>query len=123
MIGASVLLARRAATAARLSWGAPRRSPQGAGPFRGRGYERQPPAFNAIFFRNLLMLHDVRATRACGPRSSRRSAVTRTARARRRDRRDRFHFSKGGVTLLDQSAIVQVFALLAWDPRAYGRLA
>ena len=34
-----------------------------------------------------------------------------------------FHFSDGGVTLLNQSAMVQLLALLAWDPRAYGRLA
>jgi hypothetical protein len=42
---------------------------------------------------------------------------------RRRDRRDRFHLPDGGVTLLNQSAIVQLLALLAWDPAAYEKLA
>ena len=40
-----------------------------------------------------------------------------------RDRRHLFHFSDGGVTLLNHSAMVQLLALLAWDPRASGTLA
>jgi hypothetical protein len=50
-------------------------------------------------------------------------AYTDLAWSERRDRRDRFHFSRGGVTLLDQSAMVQLLALLAWDPGAYRKLA
>ena len=41
----------------------------------------------------------------------------------RRDRHDRFRFGRGGPTLLDQSAMVQIYALLAWDPSDYGALA
>ncbi len=43
--------------------------------------------------------------------------------SRARDRHDRFHLFDGGVTLLNQSALVQLLALLAWDPREYGKLA
>jgi hypothetical protein len=88
------------------------------------GYERQPAAFNAIYFRNLLLLHVTTEDAAL------RVAIIEAMRAytdfmwdRRRDRRDRFHLPDGGVTLLNQSAMVQILALLAWDPGGYGRLA
>jgi hypothetical protein len=92
--------------------------------FAREGFDRQPAAFNAIFFRNLLLLHT--ATRDAELRSEIIDAVrgyTDYAWRRTRDRRDRFHLSKGRVTLLDQSAIVQLLALLAWDPSAYRNLA
>jgi hypothetical protein len=95
------------------------------------GYERQPPAFNAILFRNLLLLHAATADpelRAeileamCG--------YVKYAWGETRDRRDLFHFPSGagggpggGVTLLNQSAMVQLLALLAWAPDAYRTLA
>jgi hypothetical protein len=92
--------------------------------FGSRGYERQPPAFNAIFFRNLLLLH------AATSDADLRTEIVESMRAyadrawsERRDRHDRFHFSRGAVTLLDQSAMVQLLALLAWDPDAYRNLA
>jgi hypothetical protein len=88
------------------------------------GYERQPAAFNAIYFRNLLLLHAATGDAAL------RAEILETLRRytdhawyETRDRRDLFHFSDGGVTLLNQSAMVQLLALLAWDPGAYGRLA
>jgi hypothetical protein len=88
------------------------------------GYERQPAAFNAIFFRNLLLLHHATGDAAL------RKQITDAIRAYvdhawrdRRDRRDRFHLPDGGASLLNQSAMVQLLALLAWDPDAYGRLA
>jgi hypothetical protein len=87
-------------------------------------YEPQPPAFNAIFFRNLLLLHA-----ATGDAQLRTEiidamrAYTDRVWSQRRDRHDRFHFSRTGVTLLDQSAMVQLLALLAWDPSAYRKLA
>ncbi len=90
----------------------------------GGGLERQPPAFNAIFFRNLLLLHA-----ATGDTELRTEILTAMhgyadrAWSQRRDHRDRFHFPNGGVTLLGQSAMVQVLALLAWDPEQYQRLA
>jgi hypothetical protein len=126
MIGANVLLARRGgdvlgdeylARAEAIARKALRH-------FAGGGLERQPAAFNAIFFRNLLLLH------AATGEAELRTEVTETIRRyadaawhERRDRRDRFHISNGGVTLLNQSAMVQLFALLAWDPSAYGKLA
>ncbi len=125
MIGASVLLARAGGDGgAALLGRAEAIARKALGHFGGGGYVRQPPAFNAIFFRNLLMLHDVSAD--AGLRGEIVEAIRGYADfawARRRDRRDRFHFSKGGVTLLHQSAFVQVFALLAWDPAGYRLLA
>ena len=94
------------------------------GHFASGGYESQPPAFNAIFFRNLLLLH------AATDDASLRTEIVEALRAytdrawsQRRDPRDRFHFSSGGVTLLEQSAVVQLLALLAWDPDEYQKLA
>ncbi|MBV9048045.1 MAG: hypothetical protein JOY58_07235 [Solirubrobacterales bacterium] len=125
MIGANVLLARRNGDAhARYLARAEAIARKALRHYAGGGYERQPPAFNAIFFRNLLLLHEatndtqlraeiVKATRS----------YTDYAWYERRDRRDRFHLSSRGVTLLDQSAMVQLLAMLAWDPRTYRRLA
>ncbi len=86
-------------------------------------YEKQPAAFNAIFFRNLLLLHH--ATEDVQLRTEILDAIRSFADAawnEARDRRDLLHL-RGLPTLLDQSAIVQVLALLAWDPANYGRLA
>jgi hypothetical protein len=86
-------------------------------------YEKQPAAFNAIFFRNLLLLHH--ATKDEQLRTEIHGAMRAFADAawnEARDRRDLLHL-RGLPTLLDQSAIVQVLALLAWDPANYGRLA
>jgi hypothetical protein len=88
------------------------------------GYDQQPPAFNAIFFRNLLLLHPV--TQDAQLQTEILDHIRRytdDAWDRARDRRDRFHLPDGGVTLLNQSAVVQLLALLAWDPAAYGKLA
>lgn len=91
--------------------------------YAGR-YERQPAAFNAIFFRNLLQLHA-----ATGDDALRREIIAAMrgyadrAWSQRRDRHDRFRLSGSRPTLLDQSGIAQVLALLAWDPRDYGKLA
>jgi predicted alpha-1,6-mannanase (GH76 family) len=126
MIGANVLLARQAGP------------DSGSAPYLARAesiadkalrhyagaYDRQPPAFNAILFRNLLQLHP--ATADEGLRRRTRDAMRAYADAAwtaRRDRQDRFRFRRGGPTLLDQSAMVQIYALLAWDPGAYGSLA
>ena len=125
MIGANVLLARLDASAqARYLSRAEAIARKALTHFAGGGYERQPPAFNAIFFRNLLLLHA--ATRDAELRTEIIEAIRGYADYawyRARDRRDRFHLSKGGVTLLNQSAIVQLLALLAWDPSAYRKLA
>lgn len=125
MIGANVLLQRRRGGGPR----APHLARAEAIARRAlRHYEgsleRQPPAFNAIFFRNLLLLHA--ATDDTELRTEILTAMREYADhtwAQRRDRHDRFHFPNGGVTLLGQSAMVQLLALLAWDPEQYQRLA
>jgi hypothetical protein len=125
MVGANVLLARRSedvgaeylTRAEAIAYKALRH-------FAGTGYERQPPAFNAIFFRNLLLLHEATADERL--RTQIIDAIrgyTDYAWHERRDRRDNFHLSNGGVTLLNQSAMVQLLALLCWDPGGYQELA
>ena len=135
MVGANVLLARQAGSE---PGGSVVAGAGAGGPFLARAeaiaaralrhyagaYERQPPAFNAILFRNLLQLHA--ATGDTGLREQIRGAMGDYAEAAwtaHRDRHDRFRFRRGGPTLLDQSAMVQVYALLAWDPGDYGALA
>lgn len=124
MVGLNVLLARSAAGAGTDYLGRAEAIARKALRHFAGGYERQPAAFNAIFFRNLLALGaatDDAALRAEIIEAIR--AYVDRAWAQTRDRRDRFHLSRGGVTLLNQSAIVQLLALLAWDADAYGRVA
>jgi predicted alpha-1,6-mannanase (GH76 family) len=128
MVGANVLLARQPTPAGRAPPAAylERAEAIAAKALRHYDgtYESRPAAFNAILFRNLLQLHA--ATADAGLREAIRGAMSAYAEAAwvtRRDRRDRFRFGRGGPTLLDQSAMVQVYALLAWDPVEYGALA
>jgi Glycosyl hydrolase family 76 len=124
MVGLNVLLARRVD---RHGQAYLRRAEAIAGKalrrYAGLGYEREPAAFTAIFFRNLLLLRAATADPAL------RADIIDTMRGytdfvweARRDRRDQFHLRNGGVTLLNQSAMVQLLALLAWDPDTYARL-
>lgn len=125
MIGANVLLARLKSDArAEYLERAEAIARKALRHFAGEGFARQPPEFNAIFFRNLLLLHPV--TRDAELAADIIGAIRRYADHawyRTRDARDRFHISHGGVTLLGQSAIVQLLALLAWEPSAHGQLA
>jgi hypothetical protein len=125
MVGANVLLARRGEHArAEYLTRAQAIADKALRHFAGGACVRQPPAFNAIFFRNLLLLHE--ATDDQGLRGRIIAAIrgyTDYAWDERRDDRDRFHLGHGGVTLLNQSAMVQLLALLAWDPDGYRRLA
>jgi hypothetical protein len=123
MVGANVLLARAHPTqqATYLSR-AEAIARKALREYAGQ-YETQPASFNAIFFRNLLLLHAASADR--GVREEILAAMTAFAEAawsEARDRRHLFHL-RGRPTLLDQSAMVQILALLAWDPAAYARLA
>ncbi|MDQ2896502.1 MAG: glycoside hydrolase family 76 protein [Actinomycetota bacterium] len=84
----------------------------------------QPPAFNAILFRNLLQLG------AAGAGDELRAAIQAALRAyadallaRPRDRHGLIRAGDEPATLLDQSAAVSVLALLAWDPAGCDRLA
>jgi hypothetical protein len=125
MVGLGVLLARAANGGARAD---PLRRAEAIAAkalrrFAG-SYETQPAAFHAIFFRNLLLLHNATGDGAL------RTNITDAMRAyadwawsEARDSDDRFRLPNGGVTLLNQSAIVQLLALLAWDPERYELLA
>jgi Glycosyl hydrolase family 76 len=125
MIGANVLLARRAVAAerARHLRRAETLAARTLEHYAGR-LDRQPPAFNAILFRNLLLLDA--ATSDAGLQRAIRSTIetyAEVAWSRARDRHDRFRFARRSVTLLDQSAMVQIYALLAWDPADYALVA
>ena len=91
------------------------------GRFAGHYFD-QAPAFNAIFFRNLLLLHA-----ASGDAALRRQITAALHEyadgAWGRAREDLLPRRDGSVTLLDQSALVSVLALSAWDPGDYDRLA
>jgi hypothetical protein len=125
MIGASVLLARtepeqrdhhlaRAEAIARMALHR----------FAGT-YEQGNPAFLAIFLRNLLLLHQLTADQ--GLRGDIIGALTEFGQIAwtraQRGRKGILGLGGGGPKLLEQSAFVQVLALLAWDPAAYDRLA
>jgi hypothetical protein len=124
MVGLGVLLARRGGQAAAgyLSR-AEATARKALRHYASGGFEGQPPSFNAIFFRNLLLLHA-----ATADAELRREIIAAMrgyadwAWEEKRDRRDRFPISNQDK-LLDQSAIVQILALLAWEPEAYGVLA
>ena len=87
-------------------------------------YEQQPAAFNAILFRNLLQLH------AASQDDHLRGDVLAALRAyadqvwgAERDNHGCVRLNGGRATLLDQSAVVSVHALLAWDAEDYRLLA
>ena len=126
MIGANVLLARCAEgeERARLLARAEAIAGKALRHYAGAGYHHQGPAFNAIFFRNLLLLHAASGDAVLRAQmiEAMRSYADR-AWAENRDRRDLFRFSRSAVTLLDQSSIAQILALLAWDPGEYSKLA
>ncbi|MGA8115541.1 MAG: glycoside hydrolase family 76 protein, partial [Actinocatenispora sp.] len=90
---------------------------------------QQPAIFNSFLFQDLLLLDSVRHD----PRY--RTVLARYAERLWADNRDPatglFHFQGGNggppdpslpVSTLNQSAAVQLFSLLAWDPRDYDRI-
>jgi hypothetical protein len=122
MVGLNVLLARAGGDSTHLSL-AEAITRNALREFAG-GYAAQPAAFNAILFRNLLQLHAATAD------ASLQSEILAAMRsygeelwAAPRDRYDCVRLAGAAPTLLDQSAVVQVLALLAWDPGDYGKLA
>jgi hypothetical protein len=90
--------------------------------YAGRYFE-QAPAFNAIFFRNLLLLHDVSGDAELREEivAALRTYADQAWSRRRSD--DLLASGRDPLTLLDQSALVQVLALSAWDPPDYARIA
>jgi hypothetical protein len=82
---------------------------------------KQPPYFNSIFFANLLLLQSV------SPGSRYLNAMRAYANAAWASRRDPstglFHFSSETETqTLEQAAMTQIYALLAWPRSRYGQL-
>jgi hypothetical protein len=124
MIGANVLLARRDADSSMHYLARAEAIARRALRHYGGRLDDQPPEFNAILFRNLLLLHAATddGTLRVRIRESMRDYADR-AWSDHRDRRDRFSFPGRGATLLGQSAMVQLLALLAWDPADYPKLA
>ncbi|WP_026163648.1 glycoside hydrolase family 76 protein [Kribbella catacumbae] len=82
---------------------------------------KQPTRFNAIYFKNLLILdsvaHDRSYTKVMQAYSDRAWKEARDPAT------GLFHFVDGPVQLLEQSGMVQIDALLAWPRSKYGDLA
>ncbi len=82
----------------------------------------QPPSFNAIFFRNLLLLQA--ETGDAKYRQAIQTYADRVWAGNRDPATGLFRFDASGrATLLDQGAMLQVFALLGWDPGSYRMIA
>ncbi len=109
MVGLNVALARGAAVAPADYLGRAEAIARKA--LQGLTLASQPPAFNAIFFRNLLSLH------AASSDARLRDEIVSALRSYTEELS-----SKTPATLLDHSAIVQLLALLAWEPSAYWKL-
>jgi Glycosyl hydrolase family 76 len=90
--------------------------------YAGRYFD-QPPAFNAIFFRNLLRLHAATRDPALRMQITASLNVYADEAWVRTGGQALLSRGKGPVLLLDQSALVSVLALSAWHPDDYGRLA
>jgi hypothetical protein len=90
--------------------------------YRASGYW-QPPAFNAIFFRNLLLLSTVDATYLPATRQAMQRYADH-AWQNNRSSANLFSFpARSGTTrLLDQAGMVQILACLGWDPAKYDLL-
>lgn len=89
--------------------------------FEGK-YSTQPEQFNAILFRNLLLLHEATAQSALKQGiMDVISAYADEAWQTRRDSNDLF--PKGAPRLIKHAAMIQIFATLAWDPAQYHKLA
>ncbi|MFD0484166.1 glycoside hydrolase family 76 protein [Kineococcus sp. GCM10028916] len=91
----------------------------------GGRVDDHPPFFNSIWFKNLLLLESV--VGGCTYRNAMAAYAERVWRHRRDPATGLFHFPHDGVLdgstqLLEQAAVVQVFAVLAWDPADHATL-
>ncbi|HZC26542.1 MAG TPA: glycoside hydrolase family 76 protein, partial [Actinopolymorphaceae bacterium] len=121
VIGAGVLLYRATGHRAYLDQAADTASKALAFYAENERYFTQPARFNAIFFANLLQLSVVR------PNSAYRTAMEWYADqsyARFRDATTGLYRFAGAdpVTLLEQSAMIRIEAMLGWSPTDYGKL-
>lgn len=85
---------------------------------------RQGPAFNAIFFRNLLLLASVDGNPAYREALESYAIMMWNNDGIRRITRAGTVFTINGidVDLLDQATMTQLYACLAWDPADYGEI-
>jgi hypothetical protein len=88
--------------------------------YAARDYAGEPAEFVAIFVRNLLILH---ARSGDAGLRSRIEATVRERAAAEWSRARNGVAAGGRATLLEQSALVSLQALAAWDPADYDRLA
>ena len=80
----------------------------------------QPPYFNSIFFKNLLLLESVTGGRTYHDAMDRYAA---TVWSQNRDpATGLFHFAGGPTEAIQQAAMIQIFAVLAWNPTQYALL-
>jgi hypothetical protein len=95
--------------------------------FNETGYlNNQPAAFNAIFFRGLLVLYSTTGDAGL------RAQIIQTIQTYADDSWSYYRSSNGlfqfpssagsGYQLLDQGAMLEIYAMLAWDPANYGEL-
>ncbi len=87
---------------------------------------KQPPAFNAIFFSGLLELYGVTSNTAL------QSSIINTIQTYANDAWDYYRDAQNlfrlpssqnsGYQLLDQGAMLEIYAMLAWNPINYGKL-
>lgn len=96
--------------------------------FQGDRLWKQPPAFNAIFFRNLLALHavapDPRYVQAVDSYLDRVWSEARNPDTGLFDQGDigYYYFADGPGNVLDQAAITQLFAIRALPPEQWATL-
>jgi hypothetical protein len=86
------------------------------------GLDKQPPYFNSIYFKNLLLLQSVAGGNTY--RQQLADYADRMWTTRRDAATGLFHFAAGDphVQMIEQAAMTQVFAVLAWRPTDYHRL-
>ena len=82
---------------------------------------KQPTRFNSIYFKNLLILDSISYDPSY--KATMQAYTDRAWNEVRDPATGLFHFADGPVLLLEQSAMVQIDALLAWPRTRYGDLA
>ena len=90
----------------------------------GRGAYSGRAIFNAIFWRNLLMLYAVNRNATYLQKMQAYADHAWNDRATHDPRSDLFTYEPSAPRswLLDQAGMVQVYACLAWEPSSYGKL-
>ncbi|HEY8300990.1 MAG TPA: glycoside hydrolase family 76 protein [Jatrophihabitans sp.] len=90
--------------------------------FGTAGLDKQPPYFNSIYFKNLLLLQSVDHV---NHRRQLAAYAERMWQTHRDPNTGLFHFAAAGdphVQMIEQAAMTQIFAVLAWPPSDFTRL-